>query len=255
MALASDQFYCKACVVLYDRCRDQDSQKSGHERSLTQIKFNAEGDLLFSCSKDHVINVWFSHNGERLGTYDGHNGTVWTIDVDCGSDWCPSFISESSLTLAQSRFLVSGSADNQLRLWNVSNGKCLYVWEFPTAVKWVAFNDDDESVVCITEQRMGFQGAIRVFRLNRNGDGTDRSSFFSFAMSPLAHTARVYLPLLQNHANLNTCSTPSVLRPPCAHLPTCPTSSSPDMSPARSPFSTSPLEQRLRTTSGHTWIP
>ena len=56
---------------------------AGHERSLTQIKFNAEGDLLFSCSKDHIINVWFSHNGERLGTYDGHNGTVWTIDVDC----------------------------------------------------------------------------------------------------------------------------------------------------------------------------
>ena len=57
----------------------------GHERSLTQIKFNSEGDLLFSCSKDHVINVWFTDNGERLGTYDGHNGTVWTIDVDCES--------------------------------------------------------------------------------------------------------------------------------------------------------------------------
>lgn len=56
---------------------------AGHERSLTQIKFNNEGDLLFSCSKDYIINVWFSHNGERLGTYDGHNGTVWTIDVDC----------------------------------------------------------------------------------------------------------------------------------------------------------------------------
>ena len=60
---------------------------TGHERSLTQIKFNREGDLLFSCSKDHVINVWFAHNGERLGTYDGHNGTVWSLDVDCV---CPS---------------------------------------------------------------------------------------------------------------------------------------------------------------------
>ena len=58
-------------------------RNTGHERSLTQIKFNKEGDLLFSCSKDHVINVWYTHNGERLGTYDGHNGTVWTIDVDC----------------------------------------------------------------------------------------------------------------------------------------------------------------------------
>lgn len=122
----------------------------GHERSLTQIKFNKEGDLLFSCSKDHIINVWFSHNGERLGTYDGHNGTVWTVDVD-----------------AKSELLVSGSADNQLRLWSVSTGKCLFVWEFPTAVKRVAFGEDDTKIVCITEQRMGHQCAIRVFELNR----------------------------------------------------------------------------------------
>ena len=56
---------------------------SGHERSLTQVKFNREGDLLFSVAKDPTINAWFSHNGERLGTYEGHNGTVWTVDVDC----------------------------------------------------------------------------------------------------------------------------------------------------------------------------
>ncbi|KAJ7759207.1 WD40-repeat-containing domain protein [Mycena metata] len=117
----------------------------GHERSLTQIKFNKEGDLLFSCSKDHIINVWYSHNGERLGTYNGNNGTVWTVDVD-----------------SESRFLVSGAADNTLRLWAVESGKCLYTWEFPTAVKRVAFNEDDSKIVCITEQRMGHQCAIRV---------------------------------------------------------------------------------------------
>jgi len=127
----------------------------GHERSLTQIKFNKEGDLLFSCSKDHIINVWFSHNGERLGTYNGHNGTVWTIDVD-----------------TQSHFLVSGSADNEMRLWSVQTGKCLFVWEFPTAVKRVSFSDDDEQIVCITEQRMGHQGAIRIFDVHRDDDGT-----------------------------------------------------------------------------------
>ena len=60
----------------------------GGERPLTQVKYNAEGDLLFSaskvdldstklfetraclkltraCSQDDVVNVWFSHNGER----------------------------------------------------------------------------------------------------------------------------------------------------------------------------------------------
>jgi translation initiation factor 3 subunit I len=73
--------------------------------------------------------------------------------------------------------MVSGAADNTLRLWDVSSGKCLYTWEFPTAVKRVAFKADDSQVVCITEQRMGHQCAIRVFNINREGDGTKRACF------------------------------------------------------------------------------
>ncbi|KAJ7180750.1 WD40-repeat-containing domain protein [Mycena filopes] len=146
----------------------------GHERPLTQIKFNTAGDLLFSCSKDHVINVWYSHNGERLGTYDAHNGSVWTVDVD-----------------SESKLLVSGSADNTLRLWNVASGKGLYTWEFPTAVKRVAFNEDNSKVVCITEQRMGYQCAIRVFEINREGDGTNQSEEPLYLFNPIGSKATV----------------------------------------------------------------
>jgi translation initiation factor 3 subunit I len=46
----------------------------GHARSITQIKYNREGDLLFSCSKDQKPCVWYSLNGERLGTFNGHQG-------------------------------------------------------------------------------------------------------------------------------------------------------------------------------------
>lgn len=45
-------------------------------------------------------------------------------------------------------------------------------------MKRVAFSDDDEKVVCITEQRMGHQGAIRVFKINHEGDGTNRALSF-----------------------------------------------------------------------------
>ncbi len=53
----------------------------GHERSITVVKFNFDGDLLFTGSKDHTPSVWRSENGERLGTFNGHKGTVW--DLDC----------------------------------------------------------------------------------------------------------------------------------------------------------------------------
>ncbi|PFH51247.1 hypothetical protein AMATHDRAFT_59551 [Amanita thiersii Skay4041] len=145
----------------------------GHERSLTQIKFNAEGDLLFSCSKDYVINVWYTHNGERLGTYEGHNGSVWTVDVD-----------------SDSKYLISGSADNTMKLWSVSTGKCLYTWELPTAVKRVAFNEDGDQVACITEQRMGFQSAIRVFKLDKE-DGTKQSEEPLHMFNPIGSKATV----------------------------------------------------------------
>lgn len=77
----------------------------GHERSITQIKYNREGDILFSSAKDQTPNVWFSLNGERLGTFETHSGAVWCIDVN----W-------------DTTRLMSGSADESLKLWDVQTG-------------------------------------------------------------------------------------------------------------------------------------
>lgn len=68
---------------------------------------------------------------------------------------------------AKSEFMVSGAADNTLRLWQVATGKNVYTWEFPTAIKRVAWSEDDSQIVLVTEQRMGYQGAIRIFNVNR----------------------------------------------------------------------------------------
>ena len=50
-------------------------------RPLTFLKYNSEGDLLVTCAKDHTPNLWYSDDGERIGTYSGHNGAVWTADL------------------------------------------------------------------------------------------------------------------------------------------------------------------------------
>jgi hypothetical protein len=53
----------------------------GHERPITWVQYNREGDLLFTMSKDKRPTVWYADNGERLGSYEGHSGAVWQCDV------------------------------------------------------------------------------------------------------------------------------------------------------------------------------
>ncbi|ERT02986.1 eukaryotic translation initiation factor 3 subunit I [Sporothrix schenckii ATCC 58251] len=118
---------------------------SGHERALTQVRYNHDGDLIFSVSKDQHICAWYAHNGERLGTYQGHQGAIWTVDVD-----------------PTTTILASGSADNTIRLWDAMTGKLLKTWEFPTAVKRVEFNEDATQLLGVTEKRMGHLGTIVV---------------------------------------------------------------------------------------------
>ena len=78
---------------------------TGHERSLTKILYNKEGDLLFSASKDHFPNVWWSINGERVGTYKGHAGAIWDIAVTMDSTK-----------------MVSASADQSCFVWDTEKG-------------------------------------------------------------------------------------------------------------------------------------
>ena len=98
----------KSCFIFTVWFKMKPISLHGHEKSITQIKYNRDGDLLFSCAKDRQPNVWYSINGERLGTYDGHGGAVWCLDVD----W-------------QTKNFLSGAADNSVRWAKVHFSKPL----------------------------------------------------------------------------------------------------------------------------------
>ncbi|KAJ4843611.1 Eukaryotic translation initiation factor 3 subunit I [Turnera subulata] len=115
----------------------------GHERPLTFLKYNREGDLLFSCAKDHTPTVWFADNGERLGTYRGHNGAVWCCDVS-----------------RDSRLLITGSADQTVKLWNVQTGAQLYTFNFDSPARAVDFSVGDKLAVITTDPFMELPSAI-----------------------------------------------------------------------------------------------
>lgn len=126
----------------------------GHERSITQIKFNRDGDLLFSSSKDPKPNAWYSINGERLGTFDGHTGTVWSIDVKWDS----------------TRF-VSGAADQTLRIWDVLTGTTVSRVDTKTSVRGVAFSYSGNLIACTTDNIMGHNSELCILDSRTQGDG------------------------------------------------------------------------------------
>ncbi|XP_060198217.1 eukaryotic translation initiation factor 3 subunit I-like [Lycium barbarum] len=123
----------------------------GHERPLTFLKYNRDGDLLFSCAKDHTPTVWFAHNGERLGTYRGHNGAVWCCDVS-----------------RDSSRLITGSADQTAMLWDVQTGTQLYTFGFDSPARSVDFSVGEKLAVITTDPFMGLTSAIHVKRISRD---------------------------------------------------------------------------------------
>jgi translation initiation factor 3 subunit I len=104
--------------------------------------------LLFTAAKDKSPNVWFAHNGERLGTYEGHNGAIFSIDIDYNT-----------------RRFVSASADNTVKLWDASTGQEHFTWEFKTAARSVEFALGDREMLVLTDARMGNPGLLNVFPL------------------------------------------------------------------------------------------
>eukprot|EP00252_Welwitschia_mirabilis_P001766 TRINITY_DN11709_c0_g1_i1.p1 TRINITY_DN11709_c0_g1~~TRINITY_DN11709_c0_g1_i1.p1 ORF type:complete len:327 (-),score=67.90 TRINITY_DN11709_c0_g1_i1:577-1557(-) len=123
----------------------------GHERPLTFLKYNRDGDLLFSCAKDHTPTVWFAHNGERLGTYRGHNGAVWCCDVS-----------------RDSTRLITGSADTTAKLWDVQTGTQLYSFAFGSPARAVDFSEGDKLCVMTTDPFMDSPSAIHVKRIEKD---------------------------------------------------------------------------------------
>lgn len=69
------------------------------------VKYNREGDLLVTCAKDNKPNVWWVENGERIGTFNGHQGSVYNCDIDFNSTR-----------------LLTGSSDRDCKLWELVSG-------------------------------------------------------------------------------------------------------------------------------------
>jgi translation initiation factor 3 subunit I len=119
----------------------------GHMKPVTQVKFNCEGDLIFSVAKEPKISVWRTKTGERLGTYNGHK-SVAACDVN-----------RSSTLLATAGF------DFKTMLWNVETGAELATIDHDAPTRACGFSHDDSTLMVVTDKKAGQKGKIQLFNL------------------------------------------------------------------------------------------
>lgn len=118
----------------------------GHERSITCVKYNYDGDLLFTASKDHVPSVWRAESGERLGTFNGHKGTIW--DLDCNR---------------LSTHLLTASADASAKLWSCETGECLRTYPHRGPVRGVAWAEGSQQFATISDPFVEHNAKISIY--------------------------------------------------------------------------------------------
>jgi len=147
----------------------------GHERALTHIKYNREGDLLFSSAKDTEPCVWYSENGERLGTYKGHNGAVWSLDVS----W-------------DSKLLITGAGDNFCLLWDCETGKKLHDLQASTGVRTVGFSFSGQLFFYTTDRTMNTNCVLNMFDLRDQSQITANEPAKSIPMAKSKVTAALW---------------------------------------------------------------
>uniref|UniRef100_A0A7S2RQ21 Eukaryotic translation initiation factor 3 subunit I n=1 Tax=Eucampia antarctica TaxID=49252 RepID=A0A7S2RQ21_9STRA len=125
----------------------------GHERSITCVKYNYDGDLLFTASKDHIPSMWRAEDGDRIGTFSGHKGTIWDLDVD-----------------RFSRRLLTASADASARLWNCETGECLATFAHNGPVRGIAWADGCRMFATISDPFVEHNAQISIYDLGDDDD-------------------------------------------------------------------------------------
>lgn len=108
----------------------------GHSRALTRVRFNKEGDLIFSAAKDSCPVVWHASTGQRIGNYDSTIGVIWDLDVDYATTQ------------------VAAGGSESLFIWDAETGEALHRIETQNSTRCCAFSYSGHQVLYTTDSTM-----------------------------------------------------------------------------------------------------
>ena len=105
----------------------------GHEKPITIVKFNFDGDLLFTGASEKRINLWYAMSGERLGSFETKSA-VRTLDVT-----------------NDSQFMISGCTGGDLEIFRVDGGQLLGGFKIDARIYTVQLAYGDKKLLVVSE--------------------------------------------------------------------------------------------------------
>ncbi|TPX49736.1 hypothetical protein SeMB42_g00378 [Synchytrium endobioticum] len=107
---------------------------SGHLDWVRAVRPSLDGKLLVSCSNDQTIRIWDLTTGECKSELRGHEHVVEDavfIPIAAHSAVMELTVGEVTSTVDQpteGRYVVSGSRDKSIRIWDVATGQCIHTF-------------------------------------------------------------------------------------------------------------------------------
>ena len=119
----------------------------GHTRALTRVRFNREGDLIFSAAKDSCPVVWYSKTGQRIGNYEASLGVIWDLDIDYSTS------------------LVAAGGSESLWVWDAETGAVVHRVDTHNSARTCAFGFTGNLVLYTTDSTMNMLPKVCVVDL------------------------------------------------------------------------------------------
>lgn len=119
----------------------------GHMKPITMVKYNRDGDFVFSTALESTVMMWSTQTGESFGSFEGHKSVA-----GCDVNWCTTL-------------LATAGMDSMTKLWRVDSGECLATIDHVSPCRCVAFAHDDSHIFTVTGGRLGEKPTLSFFNL------------------------------------------------------------------------------------------
>ena len=99
---------------------------------MTVSKFAPSGNLLFIADKDSkYVSLISTINNQLVGTYNGHNGVIWHLDIS-----------------SDSNYMITCSGDMSCIVWDVKTGNILNIIRETGIPKYISINNNLVAIAC-----------------------------------------------------------------------------------------------------------